>query len=371
MVRYTGNEQFDLQINRVVRPFVQDGRVKSDLAHIIPQIKDMRSWNEIWVKSAFMRENSGDFEIAANYFVAAAFYLLPDDPNKLTMYTHFRENFYKVYNEFQYERYEIPYENSFLPAVQLFNPNAQKTLVAFGGYDSYMEELISMMSHLKNTDYNIILFEGPGQGAALMNGLKFIMNWEKPVAAVLDYFHLTHVSMLGLSWGGYFVMRAAAFEKRIDQVVALDIFYCALDALTNRMPKWKSAVILDMLRRHRKDRINALIGKRMPFDVDLNWKVHRGYELTGAATPYDLAETFSHYTMEGLGPLINQKVLLLAGEDDQYVPLKRLPQIQKELCNAASITTRVFTRKEGGAEHCQITRLDLAFAEIKKFLGCN
>lgn len=64
--------------------------------------------------------------------------------------------------------------------------------------------------------------------------------------------------------------------------------------------------------------------------------------------------------MAGIGSLINQDVLLLAGEDDQCVPISRLPQIQNELCNAASITTKVFTKETGGEQHCQTRHRDLA-----------
>ncbi|SCW80550.1 hypothetical protein SAMN04487970_10524 [Paenibacillus tianmuensis] len=66
--------------------------------------------------------------------------------------------------------------------------------------------------------------------------------------------------------------------------------------------------------------------------------------------------------------MINQDVLLLAGEEDQYVPISRLPQIQQELCNAATITTKVFTRETGGEQHCQAGHRHLAFNEMKKFL---
>ena len=76
------------------------------------------------------------------------------------------------------------------------------------------------------------MYKRQGQGTALNNGLKFIVNWEKPTSYVLDYFQLDHVSLMGISWGGYFVMRAAAYEKRIEKVIAFDIFYSALDALT-------------------------------------------------------------------------------------------------------------------------------------------
>jgi hypothetical protein len=315
-----------------------------------------------------MRENKGDFRIASNYYKAADFYLPEDDPDKQKMYEGFRENFYKEYDEFEYERYDVPYEESFLPAVKLINPGAHKTLVAFGGYDSYIEEIIPMMRYLKGIDYNIIIFDGPGQGTALKNGLKFIMNWEKPVSVVLDYFDLKHVSLIGMSWGGYLVMRAAAYEKRIEKVIAFDIFYSAMDALTNRMPKLKAKILMKLIRNGDKKKVNQVMTAAAQSNIDLNWKLMQGCNITGETTPFNLIMNLKRHTMEGLGPLINQNVLLLAGEDDQYVPIARLPQIQRELCNAASITTKVFTKKSGGAQHCQVGRPDLAFGAIRDFL---
>lgn len=366
--KYTGNEQFDLQINRFTRDYENDPKVQEDLKKIVPQLKDIDSWFKCWAGLAALREKNGDYLIASTYYKAADFYLLPTDIHKSEMCDGFRRNFYKGYHEFALEKYEIPYEGSFLPAVKLSVPNATKNLVVFGGFDSFMEEIIPMMRFLKDAGHNIIIFDGPGQGTALNNGLKFIVNWEKPTSYVLDYFQLDHVSLMGISWGGYFVMRAAAYEKRIEKVIAFDIFYSALDALTNRMSKMKSLVLRLLIAQHQANLINSIIEKRITKDIDLYWKLHKGYELTGETSPYSLIENFSHYTMQGLGPLINQEVLLLAGEDDQYVPLARLKQIKKELCNAASITSKIFTKESSGAEHCQAGRPDLAFAEIKRFL---
>ena len=48
--------------------------------------------------------------------------------------------------------------------------------------------------------------------------------WEEPVSAVLDYFHLDDVTLIGLSLGGYLALRTAAIENRISRVVAFDVF---------------------------------------------------------------------------------------------------------------------------------------------------
>lgn len=76
---YTGNQQFDLQINRLCFPFEGNEKVEEDLKLIVPQLKDISSWNKVWKEFALMREAKGDYALAASYFFGASFYLLEDD----------------------------------------------------------------------------------------------------------------------------------------------------------------------------------------------------------------------------------------------------------------------------------------------------
>lgn len=98
----------------------------------------------------------------------------PEDPRDENAYRKYRENFYKGFNDFEYERYQVPYENVYLPIVKLVTPNATKNLLLFAGYDSYMEEMVKMSKFLKGIDYNIYVFDGPGQGTALRQGIHLI-----------------------------------------------------------------------------------------------------------------------------------------------------------------------------------------------------
>ncbi|PZM62146.1 alpha/beta fold hydrolase [Paenibacillus dendritiformis] len=102
-------------------------------------------------------------------------------------------------------------------------------MVIFGGYDSFIEEFYLAVKELVKSGYTIYLFEGPGQGETLKKGLTFEPYWEKPVSAILDYFKLEDVCLLGVSWGGYLALRAAAFERRIAKAVAYDVLYDGFD----------------------------------------------------------------------------------------------------------------------------------------------
>ena len=73
-----------------------------------------------------------------------------------------------------------------------------------------------MLATMADAGHRVIAFEGPGQGAALEDhGLPMIVEWERPVTAVLDHYRLTDVTVVGESLGGGLVIRAAAFEPRI------------------------------------------------------------------------------------------------------------------------------------------------------------
>ncbi|MGT2948194.1 alpha/beta fold hydrolase [Streptococcus devriesei] len=366
---YTGNRQFDLQINRLCFSFEGNKKVEADLKEIVPKLKDIPSWNKVWKEYALMREAKGDYDIAATYFFGAGFYLLEGDKDREFIQRHRLKNFYQAYADLGFEKYEIPYENTKLSAAKFSHPKADKNLLIFGGYDSNLEELILWFAPLKNSGYNLVIFEGPGQGNMLFKDKKshFIMNFERPTAAVLDYFALDKVTALGLSWGGYFVMRAAAFEKRIEKVIALDIFYQSLDALMTGLNPISATLLKTLIVCRQEKLIDTLISREMKKSLDLSWKINRGYELTGIRTPYKLLKDLERHSMKNLGPLINQEVLLLAGEKDQYVPVRRLRQLKKELVNAGRVSSCLFTEKTGGEQHCQ-AGTSLALEAVKDFL---
>ncbi|GIN73386.1 alpha/beta hydrolase [Bacillus sp. J14TS2] len=285
------------------------------------------------------------------------------------MYAGFIRTFYKSYNDFAFERHKVPYEGAYLPTLLLKNPNAQKTLLVLGGFDGYLEEIASFFKHMKNTDYNILIFDGPGQGNTSSHGLTFIPNFEKPVSKVLDYFSLNEVDAIGLSWGGYLVLRAAAFEKRIKRVITMDIFYSPMDTVRMNLGFLKFMCLSILLRMRADSFINKVINKIAAKDVDMMWKLNNGYQLTGENNPYDLINNLKRHNAKSILRFINQDCLLLAGKEDQYVPYKRLFTIKKGLVNSKKIETKLFTKETGGEQHCQIGRMDLAFNEISNFLG--
>jgi hypothetical protein len=62
------------------------------------------------------------------------------------------------------------------------------------------------------------------------------------------------------------------------------------------------------------------------------------------------------------------RVLLLAGVDDHYVPLKQLRRQAARLVRARSVTTRTFTAAEQASNHCQVGNIGAAVRVIQAWL---
>jgi alpha-beta hydrolase superfamily lysophospholipase len=58
-------------------------------------------------------------------------------------------------------------ETGRLLAYRFITPSPKSTIVVFGGFDSYIEELIPTALLLRDAGYDVVAFDGPGQGAAL------------------------------------------------------------------------------------------------------------------------------------------------------------------------------------------------------------
>ena len=65
---------------------------------------------------------------------------------------------------------------------------------------------------------------------------------------------------------------------------------------------------------------------------------------------------------------IRQDVLLLAGSEDHYVPMKQWRRQIRMLKNARSITARLFTPSESAQNHCQVGNYGLALRTIVNWL---
>ena len=154
-----------------------------------------------------------------------------------------------------------------------------------GGFDSYIEELFAITDALCTAGWDVVAFEGPGQGGALEEaGLPFEVEWEHPVAAVLDHYALSDVSVLGISLGGGLAVRAAAFEPRVRRLICDDILFDFLDVSLHQLPAVPRAALTGLLRAGADRAVNTLVHRAMRRSPVLDWGLHQGMHVFGVDT---------------------------------------------------------------------------------------
>jgi len=304
---------------------------------------------------------------AAFHYRAAEFFTAPDAETKNALYGVFRERFYDAIRAERVERTQLAYgDGAFLPAMRLrADGGAPKgVIVAFGGFDSCMEEFFVFWRLLAGAGYDVIVFEGPGQGGALrLAGLPFDHDWEKPTAAVLDHFGVSDVTLLGLSMGGYWAVRAAAFEPRVARVVAMPPVYDWM-ALANG---FAGSFVSGLMRF--EGMMDGFVRLRMRLLPVLRHAVTHTLFITHGERPIDAVKWMLAMNADHVGSgRITQDVLLAGGRRDSFQPVKLMRRQEEALGKARSVTTRVFTRKEQADQHCQIGNLPLAARTVTDWL---
>ena len=378
--RYTGNRQFDLQLNRTFQPILDRAGMDEMAATTLPQLRSTREITTLAQRLAERFSSEGDADAAWRLYELAAFYLGAGDPRKGRFIDAMSAAFDEAHKGLALARHAVPYRGGELTAMrweadpvhrELAPAGTPTTLIMMNGFDGYAEDIIDFASHFPTRPFDIITFDGPGQGHTALAGTPLEPEWERPTDAVLDYFGVESAAALGVSFGGYLVMRAAAHCPRISRVIAFDMMYRLLDGLTVPLPRPLRPIADAVVANPRPAwLIDAALGVAPRFSADLAWKLQQARHLTGLSKPSEVLRAFGDYTMAPLEGAIRQPCLVLAGDADQYVPFERLGDVRRALANAAELDVRAFHEAEDPdmAQHCQIGDLDRAFAIMGEWL---
>ncbi|MCH3915881.1 MAG: alpha/beta hydrolase [Spirochaetia bacterium] len=373
--RWFKNQTYNFEVLRTLGESTFNGAEVGEVLSALSGIKDGddEAWYQGWHRVAAMVETRAKALCnpvsygkamlrASNYYRTAEFFLNPKDERRLP-------TFDKSVNTFDdglghlginYEIFSIPYESKQLKAVYFpggTDAGSKPLIVAHGGYDSTLEELYSLVAAAAlQRGYAALIFEGPGQGSAIRKyGMRFTPEWEKPTGAVLDEFigkfgKPKKIVLVGASMGGYLAPRAAAFEKRIDGVVAFDVCYDFQEAAMRKTPVF----VRKLYRKGHTGLVDFLLKSAMKSRPGVQWGVQNAKWTMGAKSPSDLLSIFKQYNLRDTAKLITCDVFIAAGEKDHHFPLEQISSFKSALTNARSVTTRIFTEQEGGQEHCQM-----------------
>ena len=377
---YTGNRQFDLQLNRYLGPILDRPGMDPLTTSTLARIRSTSQITQFAGRMAARFDAEGDAAAAWRLYCLAAFYLPEHDQRKRHFIDAASRNFDASHTHLAMRRHTVPYKDGSLTAIhwqadpddRARFPDAPSTLVMMNGFDGYAEEIIDFASHFPTRPFDIITFDGPGQGHTVLAGMPLAPEWEHPTDAVLDYFGIESAAALGVSFGGYLVTRAAAHCPRITHVIAFDMMYRLLDGLTVPLPRPLRPIANAVIKNPRPARlIDAGLGMVSRLSADLSWKLQQARHLTGLHQPSQVLRAFGDYTMEPFEGRITQPCLVLAGDADQYVPFERLGDVRRALRNAKSLEVRAFhyAQDPDMAQHCQIGDLDRAFAIMGEWLS--
>ena len=358
------DQVFNFQLNR----WYSLGYARfQDMKEVGQRINTFGEWKTEMLKLAEKAVNEDRLMNAAFYYRAAEFYTLLGDPDKEPLYDKFVDLFYRAFKGEGIERFGVPYRDGYLPAIRLLPTDAPKkgVIVMHGGFDSFIEEFYSWMRYFSEHGYEVIGFEGPGQGGARKKyGLALDWRWEKSAKAVLDYFGLDDLTWLGISMGGWFCFRAAAFEPRIKRLIASSI---AFDYM--QTPNLVAQQLGKLFFKHLRKLTNQVTMRKMAKDKMHAWTVSNLMYIADKETPMDAMDVALQLNEKNLhSELVKQDVLILTGREDHFIPFKMHGMQVKALTNARSVTDRVFTREEQAQNHCQIGNVGLALDVMTKWI---
>ncbi|MGZ5383725.1 MAG: alpha/beta hydrolase family protein [Acidimicrobiia bacterium] len=130
------------------------------------------------------------------------------------------------------ELFTVPFENLHLPGYLIKPPGVQNpplVLLVPGG-DSTKEELYDFARHIVARGMAAAAFDGPGQGL-VSSEAPIRPDFEVPIRAVVDHLLARddldggRLAVGGISYGGLFACRAAAFDERVQAVVSVSSWY--------------------------------------------------------------------------------------------------------------------------------------------------
>jgi len=215
---------------------------------VVSRIKNFYHWCDEWSKEgenletlaqeALSAENTYTakylfHEAAGCFFVGQLPYYI-DIRKKNEAQERAREN-YKRAIELLGEgkrpiRIEIPFRETFIPGyLKLCSHPNRPLIIIINSIDSIKEiENHYLGNLLLEAGFNVFAFDGPGQGEMWKN-MKMIPDYEKTISTIINWFEENNkynidfkkIATYGISLGGYFSFRAAAFDKRICCAVVI------------------------------------------------------------------------------------------------------------------------------------------------------
>jgi dipeptidyl aminopeptidase/acylaminoacyl peptidase len=223
--------------------FISNGVLLADFEDVTSSIKHWDEWCAAWSARAKVHENLGRSALGEGYKLTAGEHLV-----RAAIYYHFAKFVFvqdlkqmraahmkavQCYGEGiaharpPGERVEVKYENRLIYGILRKPATANPpVLIMAPGLDSTKEEIHAYEEPFLARGIAVLAIDGPGQGEAEYE-IPICGDYERAASAVVDWIegrkdlNPQKIGIWGVSLGGYYAPRAAAYEKRIRACIAL------------------------------------------------------------------------------------------------------------------------------------------------------
>lgn len=347
---------------------------------------DRDSWKNQWlltaerlVERAKKFDEMGDcvsakelYFRASNYFRTAGFYLchVKDRLESNRLWQKSVDAFQKAAKSLpELSEVHIPYENTSLPGYLIKSDKRQAPLlIIHTGFDGTKEELYfeaGLAAHKRG--YNVLVFEGPGQGAPLRKeNLAFRYDWEKVVqpvvdfALTLDFIDKKKIALYGISLGGYLAARAACFEERLAACIVNGGIFDFSENIYKSMPP-------DALKLLEENPaiFDHVLQAEMEKSVEAYWFYNNAIWTMQAATPSQVMLELKRYTLQDVIHKIKCPMLVVDSEADLFLQGQPAKVYQSLKCPK---TLLPFPTKTAAQAHCQVGSIMISNEETLSWL---
>lgn len=350
---------------------------------------DFDGWHREWTHTAERSAKLADEALAAghrrtaceaylrasNYHRNAEFFLPRGaDPRWLQAFRQSRRCFAAALPllDTPAEQVSIPVGDLRLPGY-FYRPEPSReprpTVIINGGFDATGEELYFWAAAAAlRRGYNVLTFDGPGQGATLREqGLTFRPDWENVLSPVVDFalarreVDAARLALVGLSFGAVLGGRAAAFEPRLSAFVAFNGMLDMQAAIAAGIPSF----VARGLARPRGRLLDALVLLVARTSAGRRWALTNGLWTFGASSAREWFHKASRYTVADVASRIRCPTLVLSAEDDHLHRGQEAGYFEALTCPKHRVR---FTAEEGAGEHCQAGALTLCHARMFDWL---
>ena len=304
--------------------FISNGVDANDFQRITNSVERWDDWCQKWSECGFMHEQMGEKAEAQNQYVSAAYhyfhaaisyhfgkYLFVRKPQELRVaHEHVVNNYQRAlpFFDFPGEHVAIPFERGAMMYGVLRKPwHAPKppVVILIPGLDSVKEELHMYGDDFLRRGMAVLAIDGPGQGEMEFE-YPLRHDYEVPIKHAINYLESRpdvasdRVGIMGVSFGGQFAVRAAAFERRVKAAIENCGPY-------NQAENFKGRPV-----------------------ISRETQVHR----LKAANEEDALNKLKQFNLQGVAEKVECPLLVIHGRRDRLVPAEQGERIAAEAVKA-------------------------------------